>query len=413
VVMLAIAAWVASALLCYVFLRRVSYNLLDPLIVTHFFIPFIAALLTVLCGTDLVPWDQFPLFWVTLLAYLTGARVAGAFFGRETFRLLIADTLASLRRSELYAVLFITVTLTLVLGVLAVHYGAQGDERQGFAKLFRPLVVFQNGLFLLALIALLSPKLSLSSVVAWMLLLIVPSVAFSGKSVLVPVLFWFGLRLYLTQRVVTLRAIVGTLGVVLLGVAVMGVFAYKSSSAADLVYLLTNRIWMSGETYIYAYQWDAMASVRSVYHVSFIPYMLHPLTSLVGVRAYDKPLGGMLFAQLMGDDIVGGPNPLLPVLLDFFFPDSLMLPAVAALVIGVLVIGIRSFAIALRTCRSRYLKLGGIAAAVFCPSMGFLDTSLVLISLIGVAAATVFGVAAELLLSPRPESATRAIASAG
>jgi len=396
------AAGGAATLLCFLFLRRATLNILDPLIVVHLFIPFMAAELVVLCATGLVTWDKFVWFWVTLIAYLAGARLASSFFGPETFRQVITDTLARVRCSEIHAILLVTVGITLVLGLMALHYGAEGDSRQGFAKAFRPLVVLQAGLFLLSLVLLLSRKLSVAVVVAWMVLLVLPSVAFSGKSVLIPVLYWFGLRLYLHRKAVTLRAGAGMFALVLLGVFAMGVLAYRVSSVAGLIYLFVYRLWASGETYIYAYQWDAMASVRDNYHVSFIPYMLHPITSLVGIRAYDKPLGAMLFSQVFGDDIVGGPNPLLPILLDYFFPDAWVLAALMAFVIGALVVGIRPLGMALGRSRSRYIRVGGIAAAVFCPSMGFSDTSLVLIALIGVAAATAFAVAIELLLSDRP-----------
>jgi len=234
-----------------------------------------------------------------------------------------------------------------------------------------------------------------------MVLLVGPSIAFSGKSVLIPVLYWFGLRLYLNRQAVTFRVGAGMFGLGFLGVGVMGVLAYRTTSIVALVYLFALRLWASGETYIYAYQWNAMAGVRDAYHVSFIPYMLHPITSLVGIRAYDKPLGAMLFSQVMPEDIVGGPNPIMPVLLDFFFPDNLAMSALVALLIGLLVVGIRTLGIVFGRSRSRYVKLGGIAAAIFCPAMGFLDTSLVLIALLGVLAATASCVAIELLFPSR------------
>lgn len=409
----ALGAAIAAALLVYFFLRRATYNILDPLIVLHFFIPFMAAQVTVLCVAGLVPWDKFPLFWLTLVAYLAGARMASAFFGRETFRELIVSTLERIRRSEVNAVLFFTVGITLVLAVLALYYGAEGDMRQGFARIFRPLVVLQSGLFLLSLVLLLSPKLPVASVVAWMVLLIVPSVAFSGKSVFMPVLYWFGLKLYANRKVVSLRTAFVTSVLGFLGVCVMGFLAYGRSSIVGLLELFVYRLWASGETYIYAYQWDALAAVRNIYHVSFLSYMLHPITSLVGVRAYEKPLGAMLFVQVVGGDVVGGPNPLLPIVLDYFFPNAWALSAAAALVVGLAVVGIRSVGMVFAASRSRYVRLGGIAAAVFSPGMGFSDTSLVLISLIGVISAMLLGVTAELLFSPRPKSMPQAIASAG
>jgi len=395
-------AWTAFALVCYAFLRKATYNVLDPLFVTHAFVPFAGAQLSVLCATGLIAWVYFHLFCLTLAAYLVGGRLASAFFERDVFRRLIVESVDRMRRSEVNAILFITVALTFVLAILAVQYGAQGDARQGFARLFRPLVVLQGGLFLFSLVLLLSRRLSTAMVVAWITMLVVPSIAFSGKSVLLPIIYWFGMRLFIHGKAVSLRAGIGMFAVVLLGVGIMGVLAYRASNATALFYLFVNRVWMSGETYIYAYQWDALASLRGSYHVSFTAYMLHPITSLVGIRAYDKPLGGMLFTEATGSDVLAGPNPILPVLLDYFFPGAVVVPVVASFVIGVLVLGIRPMGIALARSRSRYFRLGGIAAAVFCPSMGFLDTSLVLISLIGVAAVAVIGLLMELAFTRRP-----------
>ncbi len=79
-----------------------------------------------------------------------------------------------------------------------------------------------------------------------------------------------------------------------------------------------------------------------------------------------------------------GPNPQLPILLDFFFPASALLQFVVAVVIGASVIGIRLFPYGGRWIRSRYLKASCISSAYFAPSSGFADTSLVLMSLVAI-----------------------------
>lgn len=404
IIVLGAGAWAAVFLTCYLFLRRVSFSILDPLMAVHlFFVPFVAAQLTVLCSTQLVSWQHYRLFWLVLFGYLLGARIAGAFFGRTAFRKLIVDALERIRRTEIHAILLLAVVLTLVLAILALKYGAQGDARQGFAKLFRPLVVVQNGLYFFALVLLLSRKLSKPAVGLWMVLLVIPSVTFSGKSVLLPLIYWFGLKLYLDGRGVSVRTGVGAFCLALVGVATMGIFAYGASSAGDLVHLLINRVWMSGETYIYAYQRSGMAALRGSYDVSFFAYLLHPLTSLVGIRGYDMPLGAALFSEVVGGDVVGGPNPILPVLLDYFFPDSLAISTLVALSTGIAVIGIRCIGPLLEHCRSRYVVLGGATAAIFCPGMGFLDTSLVLIALIGIVLCTAIALLLELILAGPPD----------
>jgi hypothetical protein len=146
--------------------------------------------------------------------------------------------------------------------------------------------------------------------------------------------------------------------------------------------------------------------------LNFFAYMLHPITSLVGVRGYDKPLGSMLASAAQGDDVLTGPNPQLPVLLDYFFPDSVVACALVAGVIGFLVIGIRMFGLQMAKSRGRYLRLGGLAASVFCPASGFIDTSQVLITGIGILAVAIGGTALEMAFpagnsSPKPALADR------
>jgi hypothetical protein len=399
--LIAIAAWLVTAGVAYGMLRRVTYNLLDPVIVVGISMPFSAALLSSLCALGLVPWDKFVLFAGVLLAYLAGARSIGALFGRETFRELVERVISGFSRIEIFSVLFVTLGLTLLLAVLGVAIGAQGDARQAFGRMLRPLVILQSGLFMFSLILLLNRSLPRSRVVAWLLALVLLSVPFSGKAVVVPVLYWFGLKLLLERRSVTMKAGMGLFLLVFLGSSLMALLAYGASGTTQAILLIANRLVLFGDVYIYAYQSDALDAIRGNYSVSFLSYVMHPITSLVGIRGYDKPLGSTLASEVAGQDVLTGPNPQLPVVLDYFFPDALVSALVIAFVFGLFVMILRPMGIALAKSRSRYLRLGGIVAAVFCPAAGFIDTSQVLISLVGVGAITFSGVMLELLLSTR------------
>lgn len=393
-----IVTWLLVALACYLLLRRVSYNLLDPIVVLSFYIPFAAAFLAVLCDTGLVTWDKFQLFCIVLVSYLVGIRAVSAFFKRDQFRSFMVDTLISIRGGEIAVVVVVTAAATIVLAALALGMGAQGDARQEFGRALRPLVLIQGGLSQLSSLLLASPRLAVSKSAPALLALALLSVPFSGKSVLLPVLFWYGLRLFMTGRRVSLKTLLLMTVTTVIGVVAMAMFAYGISSIGDAIVLFGARLWMSGDTYIYAYQEGALEELRSDYDVSFIPYMLHPLTSLLGLRAYDKPLGAMLASQVTGEDTLRGPNPHLPVVLDYFFPDQLIASVLLAFTIGALVMAVRPLCRVLASSRSRYVKLGGLVAAVFCPAMGFLDTSQVLIGLVAVAAATTVGATLELML---------------
>ena len=397
------AAWIAMALACWVFLRKVTYNLLDPMVVACVSISFSASLLAVSCSAGLIAWGKFWLFSFVLCGYLVGARTVSGFFGRKGFREAIILTLARVRLAEITGILSLAVIVTLVLTIMGVEAGAAGDARQEFARVFRPLIVLQSGLFLFSVILLLSPKLSTARASVWLLSLMILSVPFSGKSVLLPMLYWYGLRLYIDQRRVTLRSTAVPIVIVLAGIAGMALFAYRASGFSDVVRILVTRLWLSGDIYLYAYQMNGLSTIHGSYPVSFIAYMMHPFTSLIGIRAYDKPLGAMLFTAVTGNDVLAGPNPHLPVLLDFFFPSATATGVAVAFAIGFLVCSLRPLGITLARSHSRYLGVGGATAAVFCPGAGFLDTSQVSISLIGVGAVTAVCVLLELVFA-KPHS---------
>jgi hypothetical protein len=403
---LGVVTWMITGLCFYLFLRRTIFNALDPLVIVNIALPFSAALLAVLCVTELVTWDKFILFTAVLLAYLAGGRIAGAFFGRGSFRETMITTLADVREREITAVLVITVVVTLVVAVLGLQAGAEGDSRLAFGRLFRPIILIQNGLFLISLVLLLARNMPVPRAWLWLVLLIVLSIPFSGKSVLVPAIYWVGIRLYLQRKRIKAATAVWSLLIIAVGVAVMGAIAYKSSNLATAFLLFTNRLWMSGDVYILAYQRDALEAVHANYPVSFLAYVMHPSTSLVGVRGYEKPLGAMLASEFMRDDVLTGPNPQLPVVLDYFFSENYAAVLPLALATGFLVIGIRPLGMFIaRHSRSRYVRIGGIVAAIFGPIAGFVDTSLVVMALVGIAAATAVLVLMELLRPERPREA--------
>jgi hypothetical protein len=403
---LGVATWVIAALCFYLLLRRAIFNLLDPLVVVNIALPFSAALLAVLCATELVTWDKFTLFVAVLLAYLAGGRIAAAFFGRGSFREALSTALADIREREITAVLVITAGVTLIVAVLGLQAGAEGDSRLAFGRLFRPIILVQNGLFLFSLVLLLARSMPVPRAGLWLALLIVLSVPFSGKAVLVPIIYWFGIKLYLQRKRIRVGTALWSLVVIVVGVAVMGAIAYKSTNLATAFLLFTNRLWMSGDVYILAYQRDALESIHANYPVSFLAYVMHPITSLVGVRGYEKPLGAMLASEVLRADVLTGPNPQLPVVLDYFFPENYGAVLPLAFVTGFLVIGIRPLGMFIASrSRSRYVRIGGIVAAIFAPVAGFVDTSLVVMALVGIAAAAGVLVLMELLRPVRPRDA--------
>lgn len=405
--LIATSALLVCAAACYVFLRPITYSILDPVMVLSAFMAFSAPLLSVLCATGLVPWSKFSLFAVVLLTYLVGARLGAARFNASQFRKRLVESTGAFSRSEVKALLLLTIFFTLALAFLGILFGASGDARQQFGREFRPLVLIHHGLFLIALVLLLSRRFSFSRALIWVTTTALIAIPFSGKSVLLPVIYWIGLRLFIDERRVTLRTISLSLLLIVIGVGIMAIIAYGKASLTGIFFLLGYRLWMSGDVYIYAYQLHGLAALRGHYHVSFIPYILHPITALIGVRAYNRPLGAALASQIVGTDVLTGPNPNLPVLLDFFFHGSVLEIAPVALAIGYLVLGIRPVALALQGCRTRFVRLGVLVAAIFAPSPGFLDESQVLIGLIGIVAVSAMLTLLDLTIrSSLPQSHT-------
>jgi hypothetical protein len=236
--------------------------------------------------------------------------------------------------------------------------------------------------------------------------LLLLSVPFSGKGVLIPFLYWFGLRRFLYRTPITLRAALVTSVIVMTGAAAMAVYAYEREGLTGAILYMTQRAWLSGDVYLLAYQLNGLDAVRGNYDVSFLPYMLHPLTSLIGVRAYDKPLGAMISSAVSNQDVLTGPNPQLPVVLDFFYPNALQISLPIACFIGLLAISARPIGESLANkARLPALRLGGIVIAIFVPPSGFQDTSLALIALVSIVGVMGLLIVFELVFH-RPPAAT-------
>lgn len=401
------AAILVAAVLYYCLLARGIYNVLDPVAIEGIFLPCSAAFLVVTCASGLITWDKFAVLATVMIGYLVGGRVALQRFRRETFRLRLLSVASGFTRSEMNALLLLAVILTAVLAALGVVLGAAGDARQHFQKVFRPLVLFQQALFLVCLVLLLSRKVSNSRAAAWIGILAFMAVPFSGKSVFLPVLFWLGLRRYVSGRAITLRTIGISAVVGVFGFGLMAVVGYRTTSVIGIILLLGLRLWLSGDVYLLAYQQDALDELRRYYHPTFFRYIFHPITDLVGIRGYEYPLGAMLASQAAHTTVLTGPNPQLPVLLDFFFPQSPVEITLIAFAFGFVILGIRGFGLKLSMSRARFVRLGGLTAAIFAPSAGFLDTEQVLMRLVGIVAVVGAGSLLDFFFKEQPAAAAQ------
>ena len=404
---LPILFFVGALLLLAMQWRRFAYGVMDPIVWGSVGVCFSAAMLGGLRQAGLVDTSVTVIFFVVLSAYVAGSLcvarrldVRGAHIKEH-----ICGVLDRGQKYDLQTIVASALLFSAVLGVLGVLWGSGGDSRAEFSIILRPLVVIQAGSFYLALLCLLSNKFS--SVERYVLLagLMLPTFFFSGKSFILPLVYFVGLNIYIRDIKYSFGQILLLLLLVGLSFSLVVFLSYGARSLADVAAVFFTRMWLSGDVYIYAYQMEGMKALREGYDVNFIAYMLHPFTALLGVRAYDVPLGAELSSVLVGEKVFTGPNPQLPFLLDFFFNANLVLIGAFAFVFGAMVFYIRASARRLMTVRSWWLQLLAVTGFVFLPSAGFIDFSLVEMALVSMLVAGIFCWLASRSKYCLPESA--------
>lgn len=366
--------------------RRLAYGLLDPIVVGSIGLPLSGALVASLAVAGLIPFDVICVFSISALGFVIGS-FALARAGQATELVnQLQEAVGSQSTRHCLIVVLTAVSITVLLGAFAIKAGAGGDARQEFNRLFRPLVLVQSGLFYLSLVVLLHRGFSRPMHALMLLLLTVPTLPFSGKSFALPLAFHLGLYLYTGRRSLSLTWLLVIAGGSILGYLLVSFLSYGAGDLTASIELLITRLWMSGDVYIYAYQKGGLDNIRPMLHASFVEYVLHPLTSVFGYRAYEVPLGAMLASDAVGYDVFTGPNTQLPVLLNLYFGNNYFA-----------ILGLSAFFgwlcyLPRRLCLIYLLKAGGwpriglLTAAVFLPAYGFFDLSLVTINVIAIAA---------------------------
>lgn len=392
----------------FLLLRKIIYSVLDPVLVGFSTIVMSAVMVYGLYDLNGIQPIVLLNFVLLLLAFLLGAKASCKGFSIDGFRNALEEVSQRFSRNEVIWVFVVTLVLTLVLSILGFIQGAAGDARLEFFRNYRALVLIQSGMSVPLAILLLTREISFRVRASMMLLLVLLSVPFSGKSVFLPLLQWVGLWMFLEQRKISIGLAV-PLGLSIVGVfSLVVVFAYGATSVSDVVYILIGRVLASGDVYIYAYQSGSMDAVKQYYHPDFLAYMLHPLTSIIGFRGYEKPLGSMLASEMVGMDILTGPNPQVPVLLDFFFAQEWSLKLLLAYLLGFLSFYLRGMSVISGRSFSRYSQLGLLTAGIFLPTSGFADFSYTMGKGIGVVVGVLMlvvyvGIVRFLLLSHESE----------
>lgn len=389
---LAIVFSIVALLLLWTQWRRFAYGVMDPIVWGSVGICFSAALLGALCEAGLIETVVPAIFFLALSAYVAGSLCVGRRLdvrGTE-IRSGICSVVDRGNKYDLQTTVALAILLSGLLGGLGLIWGAGGDSRAEFARVLRPLVVVQAGCFYLALLCLLSKKFASIERYVLLAMLMLPTFFFSGKSFILPLVYFVGLNVYIRNIRYSLRQILLLLTLVGLSFASVVFLSYGARSLSDVAAVFLTRMWLSGDVYIYAYQMDGMSWLRGDYDVNFIAYMLHPFTALLGVRAYDIPLGAELSSVLVGEKVFTGPNPQLPFLLDFFFNANFLLIGIFAFVFGAIVFYARASAIRLMHAKSWWVQMLSVTGFVFLPAAGFIDFSLVEMAFISMVVAGIF-----------------------
>lgn len=103
------------------------------------------------------------------------------------------------------------------------------------------------------------------------------------------------------------------------------------------------RIFMSSDTYLYAYIWGDYKELYNVYNP--LAYLLHPILRLLGTEGYSYPLGVALFGAI-GKGYDGfGPNAIYPILVLVLGAGDIISTYLIALIFSMIIFLIINFII--------------------------------------------------------------------
>jgi hypothetical protein len=185
------------------------------------------------------------------------------------------------------------------------------------------------------------------------------------------------------------------------------VMFWQKVNFVDAVISVANRLFASGDIFYYSFIHNNYKELFGTY--DFWPYVLHPFTSLFGIRGYEWPIGSLLFAQ-PGVEIKGfGPNPQLPMTAIILFKGNPWLSVLFCSFIAVLTVFAHNFALRVLKVRSlpTVLRTSVFAICFVKSTVLLVDFSLVAIDLIAVFSMTFVTLGFQSVLDRRDISTAR------
>ncbi|MBD3842766.1 MAG: hypothetical protein IE909_12960 [Campylobacterales bacterium] len=216
----------------------------------------------------------------------------------------------------LYVLFAVSLMVSLLYVYLLWSSYNSGDERLLLNKQYRALSLFKILLdFWVVVLASIIYAQSKQKYTQIILLLTIVFAFFSGaKGAALGMFLWVLMFYFIFNRInVKKLLLVCILFVVTLFIPTWWMYG------PGFIEKISYRISMSGDLYLLAFVLGDYSQLQGFYDP--IRYLLHPFTSLIGIRGYGYPLGAELIGTA-GHVVTGtGPNPHLPLLALTFWPD--------------------------------------------------------------------------------------------
>jgi hypothetical protein len=217
-------------------------------------------------------------------------------------------------------VLYVLFSVSLLVSVIYIYMlwssYSSGDERLLLNKQYRALSLIKTfiDLWVLVLASIIYAQSKQKSALVILVISIFFTFFVGSKGAALGSLFWV-LMFYFTFNPINVKKLL-IVSILLIFLLFFPTWWMYGSGFIDKILF---RISMSGDVYLLAFVIGDYSELQGLYEP--IKYLLHPFTSLIGIRGYEYPLGAELIGTA-GHVVSGsGPNPHLPLLALTFWPD--------------------------------------------------------------------------------------------
>jgi hypothetical protein len=346
-----IFSWIFGILIFFLlnFLtKRVQVSFLDSLGFLNINVTFAMTTLAALYSLDFVQLDDFTnaslitfsfYLGIFLISLLNRKKIKKLIQNNNLYDITVKDGLLS---KNLVIIGLLCIISTVLFSILLASQGSISDDRIIIAKSLRgPDLIRQGSSILFPYIALLSLFVRRNKISIVFFAVSIFASLFSGsKGFFIPyaIAFFTINKLLYPQKKDILKNVSIIFLIIISACLVKIIWGSKPSEA---FFEIINRIFSSGDAYLYAFHLTDINSLFDDY--SFFPYLLHPFTSLFFVRGYEYSLGTNLFGRVTGDFSGYGPNAYLPVLLIVLLKGNIFIATLVSFFFGSVICSLRVY----------------------------------------------------------------------